>query len=103
MLTIRGRRRLSGADLFPGIYGEQPRISRYYAFQSLFAWAMMNKVIAGSMLQLFVFWEMVGLASYFLIGFYYEKRSASQAGKKAFVMNRVGDVGFFLGPESGLS
>ncbi|MGA2026079.1 MAG: NADH-quinone oxidoreductase subunit L [Syntrophobacteraceae bacterium] len=71
--------------------------SRYFAFQSLFAWAMMNMVIAGSMLQLFIFWEMVGLASYFLIGFYYEKWSASQAGKKAFVMNRVGDVGFFLG------
>ncbi|MGA2401264.1 MAG: NADH-quinone oxidoreductase subunit L [Syntrophobacteraceae bacterium] len=74
-----------------------PGYSRYYAFQSLFAWAMMNNVIAGSMLQLFVFWELVGLASYFLIGFYYEKFSASQAGKKAFVMNRVGDVGFFLG------
>jgi NADH-quinone oxidoreductase subunit L len=71
--------------------------SRYFAFQSLFAWAMMNMVIAGSMLQLFIYWEMVGLASYFLIGFYYEKWSASQAGKKAFVMNRVGDVGFFLG------
>ena len=70
-----------------------PGYSRYYAFQSLFAWAMMNNVIAGSMFQLFVFWELVGLASYFLIGFYYEKFSASQAGKKAFVMNRVGDCG----------
>jgi len=80
-----------------GYMAGDPGYSRYYAFQSLFAWAMMNMVIAGSMLQLFVFWEMVGLASYFLIGFYYEKWSASQAGKKAFVMNRVGDVGFFLG------
>lgn len=70
---------------------------RYYAFQSLFAWAMMNMVIAPSMLQLFVFWELVGLASYLLIGFYYEKWSASQAGKKAFVMTRLGDAGFFLG------
>ena len=80
-----------------GYMAGDPGYSRYYAFQSLFAWAMMNMVIAGSMIQLFIFWEMVGLASYFLIGFYYEKWSASQAGKKAFVMNRVGDVGFFLG------
>jgi NADH-quinone oxidoreductase subunit L len=80
-----------------GYMAGDPGYSRYYAFQSLFAWAMMNMVIAGSMLQLFIFWEMVGLASYFLIGFYYDKWSASQAGKKAFVMNRVGDVGFFLG------
>lgn len=80
-----------------GYMAGDPGYSRYYAFQSLFAWAMMNMVIASSMLQLFVFWELVGLASYFLIGFYYEKSSASQAGKKAFVMNRVGDVGFFLG------
>ncbi len=80
-----------------GYMAGDPGFSRYYAFQSLFAWAMMNMVIAGSMLQLFVFWELVGLASYLLIGFYYEKWSASQAGKKAFVMTRVGDVGFFLG------
>jgi len=71
--------------------------SRYYAFQSLFAWAMMNMVIAPGMLQLFIFWELVGLASYLLIGFYYDKESASQAGKKAFVMTRLGDLGFFLG------
>lgn len=80
-----------------GYMAGDPGYSRYYAFQSLFAGAMMNMVIAGSMLQLFIYWELVGLASYFLIGFYYEKWSASQAGKKAFVMNRVGDVGFFLG------
>lgn len=80
-----------------GYMSGDPGYSRYYAFQSLFAWAMMNMVIAGSMLQLYIFWELVGLASYLLIGFYYEKWSASQAGKKAFVMTRVGDVGFFLG------
>ncbi|MCE5334658.1 MAG: NADH-quinone oxidoreductase subunit L [Desulfobacteraceae bacterium] len=80
-----------------GYMAGDPGFSRYYAFQSLFAWAMMNMVIAGSLLQLFIFWELVGLASYLLIGFYYEKWSASQAGKKAFVMTRVGDVGFFLG------
>lgn len=80
-----------------GYMAGDPGFSRYYAFQSLFAWAMMNMVIASSMLQLFIFWELVGLASYLLIGFYYEKQSASQAGKKAFVMTRAGDVGFFLG------
>lgn len=80
-----------------GYMAGDPGFSRYYAFQSLFAWAMMNMVIAGSMLQLFIYWELVGLASYLLIGFYYEKWSASQAGKKAFVMTRVGDVGFFIG------
>lgn len=80
-----------------GYMSGDPGFSRYYAFQSLFAWAMMNMVIAPSMLQLFIFWELVGLASYLLIGFYYEKFSASQAGKKAFVMTRVGDVAFFLG------
>ncbi len=80
-----------------GYMSGDPGFSRYYAFQSLFAWAMMSMVIAPSMLQLFIFWELVGLASYLLIGFYYEKWSASQAGKKAFVMTRLGDIGFFLG------
>ncbi len=74
-----------------------PGFSRFYACQSLFAWAMMNMVIAPGMLQLYIFWELVGLASYLLIGYYYEKWTASQAGKKAFVMTRLGDIGFFLG------
>lgn len=80
-----------------GYMAGDPGFSRYYAFQSLFAWAMMSMVIAPGMLQLYIFWELVGLASYLLIGFYYEKWSASQAGKKAFVMTRLGDIGFFLG------
>jgi NADH-quinone oxidoreductase subunit L len=71
--------------------------SRYFAFQSLFAWAMMFLVLSSSLLQLYVFWELVGLSSYLLIGFWYEKFSASQAGKKAFVMTRVGDVALFMG------
>jgi len=71
--------------------------SRYYAFMSLFAWAMMNLTLASTMLQLYVFWELVGLSSYLLIGFWYEKFSATEAGKKAFVMTRFGDVAFFLG------
>jgi NADH-quinone oxidoreductase subunit L len=74
-----------------------PGFSRYYAFQSLFAWSMMTLSISSAMLQLYVFWELVGLSSYLLIGFWYEKFSATQAGKKAFVMTRLGDVSFFIG------
>jgi NADH-quinone oxidoreductase subunit L len=71
--------------------------SRYYACMSLFAWAMMNLTLSPTMLQLYIFWELVGLSSYLLIGFWYEKFSATEAGKKAFVMTRFGDVAFFLG------
>ncbi len=80
-----------------GYMAGDPGFARYYAFQSLFAWAMMTMTISPTMLQFYVFWELVGLASYFLIGFYYEKFSASEAGKKAFVMTRLGDIAFFLG------
>ncbi len=74
-----------------------PGFSRYYAFMSLFGWAMISMSVSPTMLQLYVFWELVGLSSYLLIGFWYEKFSASTAGKKAFVMTRLGDVAFFLG------
>ena len=80
-----------------GYMADDPGFSRYYAFMSLFAWAMMNLTLAATMFQLYIFWELVGLASYLLIGFWYEKFSASEAGKKAFVMTRLGDVAFFLG------
>jgi NADH-quinone oxidoreductase subunit L len=71
--------------------------SRYYAFMSLFAWAMISLTLSSSLFQLYVFWELVGLSSYLLIGFWYEKFSASEAGKKAFVMTRFGDVAFMIG------
>ncbi len=71
--------------------------TRYYAFMSLFAWAMISLTLSSSLFQLYVFWELVGLSSYLLIGFWYEKFSASEAGKKAFVMTRFGDVAFMLG------
>ena len=71
--------------------------SRYFAFMSLFAWAMMSMTLSPTMLQLYVFWELVGLSSYLLIGFWYEKFSATEAGKKAFVMTRLGDIAFFIG------
>jgi len=80
-----------------GYMAGDPGFPRYYACMSLFAWAMMNMTLSPTMLQLYIFWELVGLASYLLIGFWYEKFSATEAGKKAFVMTRFGDVAFFLG------
>jgi len=58
---------------------------------------MMTLSISSALLQLYVFWELVGLSSYLLIGFWYERFSATEAGKKAFVMTRLGDVSFFIG------
>jgi NADH-quinone oxidoreductase subunit L len=80
-----------------GYMAGDPGFSRYYAFLSLFVWAMMCLALAPNLFQLYIFWELVGLSSYFLIGFWYEKFSASQAGKKALVMTRVGDVSLLLG------
>jgi len=80
-----------------GYMHKDPGFSRYYAFHSLFAWSMLSLCVSFSLLQLYIFWEIVGLCSYLLIGFWYEKFSATQAGKKAFVMTRLGDASFFLG------
>ncbi|MCG6892917.1 MAG: NADH-quinone oxidoreductase subunit L [Desulfobacteraceae bacterium] len=80
-----------------GYMAGDPGFTRYYAFMSLFAWAMISLTLSPTLLQLYVFWELVGLSSYLLIGFWYEKFSASEAGKKAFVMTRLGDVAFLLG------
>ena len=80
-----------------GYMAGDPGFWRYYAFMSLFAWAMTSLTVSLTLIQLYIFWELVGLASYLLIGFWYEKFSASEAGKKAFVMTRFGDVAFFLG------
>jgi len=80
-----------------GYMAGDPGFSRYYAFMSLFAWAMMSLTLSPTLLQLYIFWELVGLSSYLLIGFWYEKFSATEAGKKAFVMTRLGDVALFIG------
>jgi NADH-quinone oxidoreductase subunit L len=71
--------------------------SRYFAYQSLFAASMLGMVLATNLLQLFIFWELVGLCSYLLIGFWYFKVSAREAAKKAFITTRVGDFGLLLG------
>ena len=80
-----------------GYMSGDPGFGRYYADLSLFALAMLTLVISSGLLQLYIAWELVGLASYLLIGFWYEKFSASEAGKKAFVVTRFGDIGFFMG------
>ncbi|GAB4324875.1 MAG: NADH-quinone oxidoreductase subunit L [Candidatus Zixiibacteriota bacterium] len=74
-----------------------PRFSRYYAYLSLFTMAMNTLVLADNFFLMFVAWELVGLASYLLIGFWFEKKSASDAGKKAFITTRLGDLGFIVG------
>ncbi len=70
---------------------------RFFSFLNLFLFAMLILVLANNFLLLFVGWEGVGLCSYLLIGYYFEKKSAGDAGKKAFIVNRIGDVGFILG------
>ncbi len=71
--------------------------SRYFACLSFFTFSMLGIVLATNFIQMFIFWELVGLSSYLLIGFWYEKESAADAGKKAFLTNRLGDFGFMLG------
>ncbi|SEH32775.1 NADH-quinone oxidoreductase subunit L [Magnetospirillum fulvum] len=80
-----------------GYMAHDPSIPRFQAYLSLFTFAMLMLVTADNLVQLFFGWEGVGLASYLLIGFWYEKPSASAAAIKAFVVNRVGDFGFLLG------
>ncbi len=71
--------------------------ARFFAYLSLFTFSMLTLVLANNFLLLYLGWEAVGLCSYLLIGFWYEKKSAADAGKKAFVVNRIGDFGFGLG------
>ena len=80
-----------------GYMHDDPGFTRYFTYLNLFVFMMLNLVLGNNFLLMFVGWEGVGLCSYLLIGFWYEKDSASNAGKKAFVVNRVGDFGFLLG------
>jgi NADH-quinone oxidoreductase subunit L len=73
------------------------RFHRFYQYLSLFCFSMLGLVISGNIAMVFVFWELVGICSYFLIGFYIERRSASNAANKAFIVNRVGDFGMIVG------
>ena len=80
-----------------GYMHDDPGYARYFAYLNLFVFSMTMLVLAGNYVLLYVFWEAVGLCSYLLIGFWYTRKSAADAGKKAFVVNRVGDFGFGLG------
>jgi NADH-quinone oxidoreductase subunit L len=80
-----------------GYMGDDPRFTRYFAFLNLFTCFMLILVLGGSILLMFIGWEGVGLCSYLLIGFWFEKTENALAGMKAFIVNRVGDFGFTVG------
>jgi NADH-quinone oxidoreductase subunit L len=80
-----------------GYMGHEGGYYRFFGYMNLFMFSMLILVLANNYLMMFVGWEGVGLCSYLLIGFYFHRKSASDAGKKAFVMNRIGDAGFLLG------
>ncbi|PEM53817.1 NADH-quinone oxidoreductase subunit L [Bacillus wiedmannii] len=73
------------------------RLPTFYAYLGLFTFAMLGLVISPNLLQLYIFWELVGLGSFLLIGFYFFKKEAKAAAKKAFIMTRIGDIGLFIG------
>ena len=92
---------VTGVSLLVQVYSQgymrgDPGYSRYFAFMSLFTASMIGIVLARSILQLYVFWELVGLCSYLLIGFWYERPAAAAAAKKAFLVTRIGDVGLLI-------
>ncbi len=80
-----------------GYMKEDPGLSRFFAKLSLFMFSMLGIVLANNFVMMFIFWELVGVSSYFLIGFWFQRPSAAEASKKAFIVNRVGDFGFLLG------
>ncbi len=83
---------------FSLIYMEgDKRFSRYYAYLGLFTFSMSGIVLTHNFFMMYIFWELVGISSYLLIGFWYEKKTASDAAKKAFIVNRIGDIGMLAG------
>src|SRR4029453_18083871 len=71
--------------------------SRYFSFLSLFTFSMLGLVLSTNILQIYIFWELVGVSSFLLIGFYYNKPAAVAAAKKAFIVTRFADLGFLIG------
>ncbi len=80
-----------------GYMAEDPGLSRFFAKLSFFMFSMLGIVLANNLIMMYIFWELVGLSSYFLIGFWFQRPSAAEAAKKAFIVNRIGDFGFLLG------
>jgi len=80
-----------------GYMSGEPGFSRYFAYLSLFAFSMLGIVLANNFVTLFMFWELVGASSYLLIGYWYDRPRAADAGKKAFLVNRIADFGFLIG------
>ena len=80
-----------------GYMGHDPGYRRYFAYLNLFMWAMLTLILGNNYLVMFVGWEGVGLCSYLLIGFYFEEAVPPAAGKKAFIVNRIGDFAFLVG------
>jgi NADH-quinone oxidoreductase subunit L len=80
-----------------GYMREDPRYSRYFAYLNLFVFSMLTLVLANNFVVLYLGWELVGLCSYLLIAFWFERKAAADGGKKAFIVNRIGDFGFALG------
>ena len=78
------------------MHGDE-RFPVFYAYLGLFTFAMLGLVISPNLLQTYIFWELVGVGSFLLIGFYFNKEEAKAAAKKAFIMTRIGDVGLFIG------
>ena len=92
---------VTGVSLMIQIYSlgymrHDPSYSRYFAYMSLFTAAMLGLVLAANIIQLYVFWELVGVSSYLLIGFWHHRPAAAAAAKKAFIVTRIGDVGFLM-------
>ena len=93
---------VSGISMLVHIYSSSymkgdPNIHKYWAYLGLFCFSMLGLVIADNLLLVYGFWELVGFSSFLLIGFWFTKDAASQAAKKAFIMNRIGDIGFLCG------
>ena len=80
-----------------GYMGDDEGKSRYFAGLSLFMFSMLGIVLANNFVMMFIFWELVGVSSYLLIGHWFERDAAAEAAKKAFITNRIGDFGFMLG------
>ena len=93
---------VTGVSLLVQIYGQaymhgDKSYTRYFTYMALFTASMLGLVLSGNLIQIFVFWELVGVSSYLLIGFWMDRPSAAAAAKKAFLMTRFGDFGFLLG------